>query len=139
MTMMLEFLMIVGSFIGAIGSLAAIIIVPYNLNEFNWQAFAGFIFFTLLFLALIRPVKEKTPEQIKAEWKYKDYQAVYDYLDTHKPNLSYEKEDKESLAILLFFDWVIEDDSNPDALVLTRVTTSSNDTQIFQPKNKKSL
>lgn len=110
--MMLEFLMIVGSFIGAIGSLAAIIIDPYHLNEFNWQAFAGFIFFTLLFLALIRPVKEKTPEQIKAEWKYKDYQAVYDYLDTHKPNLSYEKEDRESLAILLFFDWVIEDDSN---------------------------
>lgn len=137
--MMLEFLMIVGSFIGAIGSLAAIIIDPYHLNEFNWRAFAGFIFFTLLFLALIKPIKEKTPEQIKAEWKYKDYQAVYDYLDAHKPNLSYEKEDRESLAILLFFDWVIEDDSNPDALVLTRVTNTSNDTQIFQPKNKKSL
>lgn len=140
--MMLEFLMIVGSFIGAIASLAAIILDQYHLNEFNWRAFAGLTFFTLLFIsiiALIKTEKEKTPEQIKAEWKYKDYQAVYEYLDKHKPNLSYEKEDKESLAILLFFDWVIEDDSNPDALVLTRVTTSSNDTQIFQPKNKKSL
>jgi hypothetical protein len=90
-------------------------------------------------LFTIKPTREKTPAQIKASWKYKDYQAVYDYLDTHKPNLSYEKEDRESLAILLFFDWTITDDSNPDALVLTRITNTSNDTQIFQPKNKKSL
>jgi hypothetical protein len=137
--MILEFMLLVGSLLGAFGSFLAIVIDLEHANGVNWKAVGGFIFFVLLILIIIKPVRERTPEQIKASWKYKDYQAVYDYLDTHKPNLSYEKEDRESLAILLFFDWTITDDSNPDALVLTRITNTSNDTQIFQPKNKKSL
>ena len=137
--MILEFILIVLSLISAFSALLAIVVDLEHANGVNWQAVGGFVFFMLLFAVLIKPVRKKTPAQIKASWKYKDYQAVYDYLDTHKPNLSYEKEDRESLAILLFFDWTITDDSNPDALVLTRITNTSNDTQIFQPKNKKSL
>jgi hypothetical protein len=137
--MILEFVVIILSLIGALVSFFAIITDLQHAIGINWRAVGGFIFFVLLILFIIKPTREKTPVQIKASWKYKDYQAVYDYLDTHKPNLSYEKEDRESLAILLFFDWTITDDSNPDALVLTRITNTSNDTQIFQPKNKKSL
>jgi hypothetical protein len=137
--MILEFVVIILSLIGALVSFFAIITDLQHAIGINWRAVGGFIFFVLLILFIIKPTGEKTPAQIKASWKYKDYQAVYDYLDTHKPNLSYEKEDRESLAILLFFDWTITDDSNPDALVLTRITNTSNDTQIFQPKNKKSL
>lgn len=137
--MMLEFMLIVGSLIGAFGSLIAIVTDIEHINGINWKAVGGFIFFMLLFIFLIKPVREKTPAQIKASWKYKDYQAVYDYLNTNHPNLNYEQEDRERLAILLFFDWVITDDSNPNELVLTRITNISNDTQIFQPTDKKSL
>lgn len=137
--MMLDFLLIVGSLIGVLGSFFAIITDTDHLNGTNWNAIAALTFFVLLFLFLIKPTRKKTPEQIKAAWKYKDYQAVYDYLDKVKPNLNYEEEDKKSLATLLFFDWEIVDDSNPNALVLTRITNTSNDTQIYQPKNKKSL
>lgn len=137
--MMLEFVLIVGSLIGAFASLIAIVTDIEHINGINWKAVGGFIFFMLLFIFLIKPVREKTPAQIKASWKYKDYQAVYDYLNTNHPNLNYEQEDRERLAILLFFDWVITDDSNPNELVLTRITNISNDTQIFQPTNKKSL
>ena len=137
--MMLEFVLIVGSLIGAFGSLIAIVTDIEHINGINWKAVGGFIFFMLLFVFLIKPVREKTPAQIKASWKYKDYQAVYNYLNTNHPNLNYEQEDRERLAILLFFDWVITDDSNPNELVLTRITNTSNDTQIFQPTNKKSL
>lgn len=137
--MMLEFVLIVCSLIGAFGSLIAIVTDIEHINGINWKAVGGFIFFMLLFVFLIKPVREKTPAQIKASWKYKDYQAVYDYLNTNHPNLNYEQEDRERLAILLFFDWVITDDSNPNELVLTRITNTSNDTQIFQPTNKKSL
>lgn len=137
--MMLEFVLIVGSLIGAFGSLIAIVTDIEHINGINWKAVGGFIFFMLLFVFLIKPVREKTPAQIKASWKYKDYQAVYDYLNTNHSNLNYEQEDRERLAILLFFDWVITDDSNSNELVLTRITNTSNDTQIFQPTNKKSL
>lgn len=105
--MILEFILLVVSLLGAFGSFLAIVIDLEHANGVNWKAIGGFIFFVLLILIIIKPVRERTPEQIKASWKYKDYLAVYDYLDTHKPNLSYEKEDRESLAILLFFDWTI--------------------------------
>lgn len=130
-------LLIMMSFMGFVGSVIAMYIDAINKAGPNYHIIAMALFFIVLFLLLIKPEKQRTQEQIKAGWKYKDYQAVYDYLDTNKPHLSYAQDDRESLAILLFFDWIIVDDSNPDELVLTRVTTTSNDTQIFRPKNKK--
>lgn len=137
--MMLEFLMIVYTFIFAIITFCTMMFDAINNHQINFKLLSACIFFTIIFLFLIKPTRDKTPAQIKASWKYKDYQAVYDYINTNHPNLNYEQEDRERLAILLFFDWVITDDSNPEALVLTRITNTSNDTQIFQPTNKKSL
>lgn len=138
---MLEFLMIVYTFTFAVITFFTMMFDAIKNHQINFKLLGAFIFFTIIFLFLIKPTRNenKTPEQIKASWKYKDYQAVYDYLNTNHPNLSYGQEDSERLAILLFFDWIITDDSNPNELVLTRITNSSNDTQIFQPKNKKSL
>lgn len=137
--MMLEFLMIVYTFIFSVITFCTMMFDSMNNKEINFKLLGAFIFFTTIFLFLIKPIRNKTSEKPKASWKYKDYQAVYDYLNTNHPNLNYEQEDRERLAILLFFDWVITDDSNPNELVLTRITNTSNDTQIFQPTNKKSL
>lgn len=137
--MILEFLLIIVSFIGSFASFISIITDSHITNEFNWKMIAAFIFCTTLFIILVKPHREETPEQIKSKWKYKNYEEVHDYLEKKHPHLKYEKDDKESLVILLFFDWIIIDDSNPEALVLKRKTTTSNDTQIFKPINKKSL
>lgn len=137
--MILEFLLIIGSFIGAFASFVSIITDPHTTNEFNWKMIAAFIFFTTLFIILVKPAREETPEQIKSKWKFKNYEEVHDYLEKQYNHLKYEKDVKESLVILLFFDWVIVDDSNPEALVLKRKTSTSNETQIFKPTNKKSL
>lgn len=137
--MMFEFLMIVYTFIFAIITFCTMMFDAINNHQINFKLLGACIFFTIIFLFLIKPTRDKTPAQIKASWKYKDYQAVYDYINTNHPNLNYEPEDRERLAILLFFDWVITDDSNPEELILTRITNTSNDTQIFQPTNKKSL
>lgn len=137
--MILEFLLIIGSFIGAFASFVSIITDPHTTNEINWKMIAAFIFFTTLFIFLVKPHREETPEQIKSKWKFKNYEEVHDYLEKQHNHLKYEKDVKESLVILLFFDWVIIDDSNPEALVLKRKTSTSNETQIFKPTNKKSL
>lgn len=139
--MMFEALLLIYSFIAAIGTGLLIVFNFVTNREVQLPLLCACFFFTLLlfFLMGVFDKKPLTKEQIKEQWKFKDYKAVEDYLENEKPYLKYEQEDKDRLVILLFFDWMIIDDSDPEKLILHRKTTSSDDTQVFQPLNKKSL
>lgn len=137
---MFEFLLFFYSFIAAIVTMILIVIDVFNSNDLNWGLVAAFIFFILVMLSLMRdPYQKKVPEQIKEDWKYKDYQAVSDHLDNNSSIVNYSKEDKERLVKLLFLGWFIVDDSNSDELILNRKSTNKDETIIFQQTNKKSL
>ena len=120
------------------------------LNEYvehhtiNWVFVCFEVLCILMILKLMGAFEVKdTLERRQKKWKFKSYKDVEQYLEVHKPHLQYEKEDKELLISLLFFDWEIIDDSNPEELVVHRKTTTSDDTKIMKMKikttNKKSL
>jgi hypothetical protein len=137
---MLDLLIFLGLVVYAIGSAFGIA------NDFLLHQSINWVLVVIEFIVLLIILKmmgvferKKTIESKQKKWKFKNYTEVAEYLEKEKHNLHYEPEDKERLVILLFFDWIIVDDSNPDALILERKELHHMKQKIFTPQKKKSL
>lgn len=135
---MFRFLIILYSFAGIFS--CGIVILTFLIIGYQPppSLLAGFILSLVVFIFMTWEPKEdiKKTEEVKKPWAYKNYQEVSDYLDTEKPHLTYEKEDKDKLIILLFFGWTIKDDSDSNNIVLERTTKLETVTKTFSPLTK---
>lgn len=135
---MFRFLIILYSFAGIFSY--GIVILTFLIigHQLPPSLLAGFILSLVVFIFMTWEPKEaiKKTEEDKKPWAYKNYQEVNDYLDTEKPHLMYEREDKDKLIILLFFGWTIKDDSDSNNIVLERTTKLETVTKTFSPLTK---
>lgn len=98
------------------------------------------LFFELLAITVLLVLsfeffkKEPTLEQLQKKWKFKNKEAALEYINKYKNHLRYEKEDKDRLSLLLFFNWTIVSENN-DELLLERKNNDQIKKMIFKPKN----
>lgn len=136
--MLFTFFIILSSFTGIFSFGIAVLTILILGYQPPTELLVGFILSFVIFTFITWEPKErlKKTEEDKKPWAYKNYQEVNDYLDTEKPHLTYEKEDKDKLIILLFFGWTIKDDSDSNNIVLERITKLETVTKTFSPLTK---